>query len=466
MAKIVKSTHVLGERGVNVFADYCNRHKPYIIWREEAKNDFGVDGEVELCTINDKGQIVASGYILKVQIKSTEGGYIESEDDESITYRASKDDIHYWQDHNLDVILIIFYASGNGEERLFAKKITGLDLSQSQKSIAISFSKKDHVLELGETLFKDKFAKNFKPRVREAISEQLVTNIFPFTHLPKYIYAYRTNIKSPLDVFENLEQETYPIFYLHSDLIYTFSDIQPYRDFKEFAVADENAVLQEPYMAFLHNRETRRIGIALLNLHIKDYLYDLGISYNKDYRRYVFAPCRKFYKVDKSSIRKTVRGKWTSQWRLKGKATTLKGRKMPKAVITYYEGYGTLPVFYRHIAFRLQYKLTVEQLLLVITPQYLFTSDGKNPLDDPDLITKLTNALTKDERNIQLIDKVHFLWYFLKNRKFCIRVSDIKGSLIHIGEYLQFDVNFGIHIDQTRSQLSDPNKGATLFDKE
>jgi len=57
---------------VNAFADYCNRHQPYIIWREETKNDFGVDGEVELTEITIDGKTKPTSQILKVQVKSTQ----------------------------------------------------------------------------------------------------------------------------------------------------------------------------------------------------------------------------------------------------------------------------------------------------------------------------------------------------------------------------------------------------------
>ncbi|OJW74270.1 DUF4365 domain-containing protein [Spirosoma sp. 48-14] len=72
MSKTVLSSHIIGERGVNAFADYCNRHQPYIIWREETKNDFGVDGEVELTEITIDGKTKPTSQILKVQVKSTQ----------------------------------------------------------------------------------------------------------------------------------------------------------------------------------------------------------------------------------------------------------------------------------------------------------------------------------------------------------------------------------------------------------
>jgi hypothetical protein len=49
--------HIIGERGVVEFARYCNRHTPYIIFRETTKSDFGIDGEVELVVKNADGQL-------------------------------------------------------------------------------------------------------------------------------------------------------------------------------------------------------------------------------------------------------------------------------------------------------------------------------------------------------------------------------------------------------------------------
>jgi hypothetical protein len=52
MGKIVRNTHISGEAGVIKFAEFCNRHKPYIFFREVLKSDFGIDGEIELTRTN------------------------------------------------------------------------------------------------------------------------------------------------------------------------------------------------------------------------------------------------------------------------------------------------------------------------------------------------------------------------------------------------------------------------------
>ena len=58
MAKIVSSQHITGEKGVVKFSSFCVNHSPYLIFREESKNDFGIDGEVELTSVNEDNKII------------------------------------------------------------------------------------------------------------------------------------------------------------------------------------------------------------------------------------------------------------------------------------------------------------------------------------------------------------------------------------------------------------------------
>ena len=63
MSKIITPQHITGEKGVVKFASFCVQHSPYLIFREETKNDFGIDGEVELTTINIDNKIEATGLL-------------------------------------------------------------------------------------------------------------------------------------------------------------------------------------------------------------------------------------------------------------------------------------------------------------------------------------------------------------------------------------------------------------------
>lgn len=462
MAKTVLDTHILAERGVNVFADYCNRHIPYILWREEAKNDFGVDGEVELCEINDKKQIEPTGFIIKVQIKSTKGGYIESEDSESFIFRASENDVKYWESHNVDVILVIFYVDNSGNENLYARKVTNLDLANSKKSIPIKFGKKENKLLLGEANFRSKFASNFKPRYRPEIEEELISNIFKFDKLPRSIYAYECGVDH-MQIFENLHRNDYPPFVIFGKRIYTFANLSDYSTLVDFAITDTSPIIHEDFLPFIQNANNRITGIRLLNNYLKDYFYKLGIRYNKQYDRYHFFLSQNLLQVNSEDIKRKKKPSWSTSWFLPTPPRTFKKRVLNKSVISMYDNYGSLPTFYRHIAFSLEYHLLEENLLLYISPKYLFTSDGKEPLNDPELITKLTTGLIKNQFNIQLIDQIYFIWSYLRDRKYCIKVSDNEDVKIFIGEYFSQKVNFGIHLDQSRS-LNEHYEDEELFE--
>src|SRR5215475_3399730 len=67
--KIVSATKVAEWRGL----DRINAvvHGMKCIWREQEKDDIGVDGEIELCRSRDDGEgLVGTGKIVKVQSKS------------------------------------------------------------------------------------------------------------------------------------------------------------------------------------------------------------------------------------------------------------------------------------------------------------------------------------------------------------------------------------------------------------
>ena len=57
MGKIVRDSHRVGEAGVLLFHKYCNDHKPFIIFREVTKHDFGIDGELEITQKNEQAKI-------------------------------------------------------------------------------------------------------------------------------------------------------------------------------------------------------------------------------------------------------------------------------------------------------------------------------------------------------------------------------------------------------------------------
>lgn len=108
--KFINQSQITGDKGVAAFHYYCIQHTPYIIFREESKNDFGIDGEIEFTKTDENNKKLVTGEILKIQIKSTEtGSYISRDNESSFDFKAKNEDIEYWKNHKIGVILIVYF---------------------------------------------------------------------------------------------------------------------------------------------------------------------------------------------------------------------------------------------------------------------------------------------------------------------------------------------------------------------
>jgi hypothetical protein len=439
MSKTVNQTHITGEEGVNAFATYCNKHRPYIIWREETKNDFGIDGEVELTYKNDSGKIEPTGKIIKIQLKSTHGGYITKETDVDFTFNGKQKDIEYWRQHQNDVVLVVYIAK---EEKLYARKILQSDYISTQKNIPIVFSKTDNFIEIGKYDFAEKFSNNFKNRINYHTTETLISNIFKI-NIPKWIYSYATDFRKPADIYEKIGDNC-PNFALRNKRIYLFNSENKFPDFSAEILMEnkEEEIIQ--VQNFIENPDNYRIAIELLNKSLNYYLRSNKIGYNKKYKRYFF--WRDYDKKNKIVKYSTISGKRKS---------------MPRTVVSYHE-YGYLK-FFKHFAFETHFYNTEGGLFLVINPQYLFTKDGKEVIDNPKDITKLTNYLTARERNEQLVNHIHFIYSYLAKWKQRIEVIDFENEKISIAKYIKFKVDFGIANDNKKTIIENNHIQKTLF---
>lgn len=120
MGKEVTQTHITERLGVNAFEHYCLKHDPLLIWRETRVSDFGIDGEIELVEISPENKKIASGKIIKIQLKSTSGSYMGKDKESEFEFNARKEDIEYWLSHDLMVVLVIYDIRDN---TLYAKNI-------------------------------------------------------------------------------------------------------------------------------------------------------------------------------------------------------------------------------------------------------------------------------------------------------------------------------------------------------
>jgi len=433
MSKVVSQTHITGDKGVAAFHTYCASHEPYVLWRAETSNDFGIDGEIELTSLTSEGKTEVTGEILKVQIKSTlKGSYIDKENETSFEFKPRSQDVDYWNNHKLAVLLVVY---DDRNKTLYCKKIKEVDLGLYKKKQPIVFDKKDNLLESGKNDFITQYSHDFKQRVNFNITEEISTNLFKFSSLPKFIYSFESKVNTAKEVFEQITVPgEVPVFVINSKRIFTFYDLGNYKKFSEEIIQYDKKT-KEPFKAYLNDLNKRRIAIDLLNQQLKHILYKSHIGFNKQYNRYYFF---KDPQGDRKILYDPKSGK----------------RKDTERTVVTFKEYGKYS-FYRHNAFEVKYELIGESLYLVLTPQYLFTSDGKAVLEDKKLITKFTNYMTSREFNQQVLNHIHSIYSYLSGRDGKIKLCEIEDSNIQLNIYHKEKVPFGIPLDITSQQKSE-----------
>lgn len=90
------------------------------IWREQEKDDIGIDGEIELCLPRlDGDDLVGTGKIIKVQSKSG-SSYVVRDNDSSSASPTTEKDLLYWRDLNVPMIYVVYHPD---DDRLYWKDI-------------------------------------------------------------------------------------------------------------------------------------------------------------------------------------------------------------------------------------------------------------------------------------------------------------------------------------------------------
>jgi hypothetical protein len=433
--KFINQSQIVGEKGVAAFYNYCVQHTPIIIFREESKNDFGIDGEIEFTKTDENNRKVVTGEILKIQIKSTEtGSYISNNNENSFDFKARSEDIEYWKNHKIGVILVVYFTNTN---ELYARKISEIDYhaSTTNKNVTITFHKKANLLVNGDNQFHTKYSNLFKSRVDYGTRETLYTNVLKFSQLPRYIYAYKSKISTTREIYDLKLRNQYPIFVIYSSKIYTFTDLRMYPDFIKNVLEDDSKQTLS-FSMFLREKEIKNWGIELINKYFKQHCSEKGIWYNKDFNRYYFA------KLKDDVIETEQKDNYEKKVFRKENNRSKKNRETEREVVTCYNYYGQVS-FYRHFAFEACYFDDGQSLFLSITPKYFFTNDGRTVLDDPKRITQYTNYLTSKEYNQQVLNHVYFIVQYLANRGEFV-ISNYENCTISLDKLIRINVPFGI----------------------
>lgn len=454
MGKTVKDTHITGEFGVIHFSEYCNRHKPYIIFREVLKSDFGIDGEIELTRTNEDNKIEPTGEILKVQIKTagTNNSYIKNEGPRRFEFHPRKEDLDYWgkyKNNGFEVLLVVVDKRTNN---MYCKKVFDTDIFIAKNSLLktgkkrninpIVFDKEENLLKIGESNFVKKYSTLFTQRINFDTTETLIGNFLKFKSLPKQLIKYPSKYNNKKDIYEYITQDEAPFFIVKGGDVYTIEELGiEYSSFKSKILESDNKQIIS-FKDIIEDKILRNYFTELLNEFLKYFLGRKQLNYDKKYGRFYF----RLPKEMETFVVETT--------------TRKRGQFSQKTVVKKYE-YGKV-IFYRHIAVEFRYHYIEGDLFLSLIPKYYFTQDGRKVLG-PDLITKFTNYLTAREFNNHYCDWLHFWWSYLTNDKEGLIIYEHpkyktltkiqspsfynKYPRIVLSNFLTFRVPFGIPLD-------------------
>lgn len=103
----VHRSHIVGSLGVSGAKDAVQRHIGWL-WRDQLEHDFGIDAHIEVIASGK-----ATGRLIGVQVKASDDKYVEKVGTTGWTLYLDEDNVRYWLDHALPVIVVIHDVKDN-----------------------------------------------------------------------------------------------------------------------------------------------------------------------------------------------------------------------------------------------------------------------------------------------------------------------------------------------------------------
>lgn len=383
MAKTVPETKFTEWKGLDRIQQVV--HDMKCIWREMEKDDFGIDGEIEVVIQKDDGSgYQATGRFVKVQSKSGDS-YVVSDSNNAFATPVKKDDLELWHDSTFPVLFIVYHPSDN---KLYAKEVKEYihnDPESFKPPYRIQFNKSTDEFNIDYFDKVAAYAGTSPARIDFDEKEKFFGNLLPVTRLP-WMYEAKSKLKKPDKIFEKIEGHI-PPFRITGTTFRTFDDL-----------LDEKSTLRQ----FTSGRVTKVRGhdaitnddhyndyIYLLNSLLRNHLFKRDVLFNKDFRRYYFRKPR-----DGTERKEN----WVS---------IRTGKKAPPRTLARFYKYGKESQirFWRHLAASIRFITLSKNLYIQIVPKYFFTTDGKTAWDS-DSVGPYTTRIKAREFNPQVLNHV------------------------------------------------------------
>lgn len=419
--KKINTNQFKEKEGVNAIASTVN--KMGCTWRPTPNDDYGIDGEIE---INKEG--APTGKIIKVQSKYGKS-YIKNLTSTKFDFYADYDDLNYWLNCNVPVILIV----GDFKQKIFH----WIDIQEYAKKHQqihnpphkISFNIKYNHFSIKSFFNLCKMVlneKEFVEATKNKIIEEVISNLLPIISLPEKIYGAPTDF-SFKEIIERLKSESIPPFNCTENKVWTFSNLFNEENALR-KVIDQNKITVIRSQDWLLDDDKRRWYINLINRSIRKYCRKLGLKLDPEKEKVYFPPTQ-----DQKEV--TIRFRAFSRFGTRKVAYPyVKEDRNP---------------FWVHHALNFKIENYGGNWFLRIDPGYVFTKDGINFIASNN-IGKLTTRRKANEWNRAVLNHLIFWREILADRKPEIIIDVGEQKIIISKNYEAGMANFGIMKDKKK----------------
>lgn len=367
-------------------------HSMNCVYRELQKDDYGIDGEIEVVVPKSSGEgFEATGGIIKFQSKSGKS-YIKENSSESFSVSVDKSDIEYWHQANFPTLFIVYHPQ---DDKLYFREVKEYiritpEIFRSPHKISFVKSENEYNANAFEKL--RQIAGNSPARVSRGDRERLYSNLLTVKKLPNLITYAPTDYISREEVFAEANRIASGMFiapfFIKENNLYTLDDLRNHQcSLRRFC--DTKNINDDSAEKWATDPLKKADFLYLLNQLMGNHLRSCGLAYNRDYKRTYFPR--------QNATDLEFRRRWHN----------IRTRRdiIPRIVVKYYEYAGDK--FWRHSALNINFKQIGEAWFLQIVPRYFFTEDGENP-SPGELVGPYTTGIKAKERNLKVLNDILF----------------------------------------------------------
>jgi hypothetical protein len=351
--KTIRQNQITGEHGAALVK--LRAHDMGFLYTPYGPVEAGIDGIIEL---RDQHTGEVGGRLVAVQVKTTESARYTAETDDAFEYLCAPEDITYWQQSNVPVIIVIVRLS---DKTAYWKLVRTPGVPIADRRLRIS-----KVSDRFDAAAADAVAAVASDQTEPGIwlppsstPDDLLFNAIK-VQLPRVIQVAATPHRSGRDVLRALlDINDHPpgAWVARGGRLLTFLDIETtvLHDVVDHGTIDP---LDVEEFSQTDDEDERRLFVELLNRTLR-YQLDPMLAWNRNLRLY-------YYPAALPGIDRTLTYQSLKKETSRGVVTA---KRRPDGSVSYV----------RHSAFAPRFWSAFDDWYLTIQPAYVFTRDGVRP---------------------------------------------------------------------------------------